>query len=267
MYKEKDGSTIGFRVMESIELAQCPSMEDTHGLVRGRLERTGYIFRNKGQSETKILHMNSIDMKGSMFGFATSKMMLSFASVIPRLRRHFERRQIDGSCMIEKGRYVRLDSMSTCQRCDEMFGAFRMKHNCRSCGKVVCGQCSDYKSVDLPGAGIKKLRICHACKVHSVTRELRRKSSAGSYHGRRRSSAASMCSASDTISTSVDSAESNEQVVEEPPKPTAPIALLSPTIQKSLSKKSLTSITESSETARLQEKLSNLVVATQPTAA
>ncbi|KAM7539775.1 hypothetical protein Aperf_G00000040020 [Anoplocephala perfoliata] len=56
------------------------------------------------------------------------------------------------------------DSEAThCMICSNMeFTLLHRRHHCRNCGKVVCGNCSQYRWV-LPAQGPEKLRICRDC--------------------------------------------------------------------------------------------------------
>ena len=49
-----------------------------------------------------------------------------------------------------------------CAVCSTGFTFVRRKHHCRACGKVVCGDCSQYKLV-LPHLAKEAVRVCRTC--------------------------------------------------------------------------------------------------------
>lgn len=72
----------------------------------------------------------------------------------------------------EPPRWTAFDEVSVCQCCGNAFTwhttfrgeaqEYREKYNCRFCGHLVCGPCSD-KEVSIPRYGLKKSRICDTC--------------------------------------------------------------------------------------------------------
>lgn len=52
-----------------------------------------------------------------------------------------------------------------CSMCLESFGLLKRKHHCRSCGTIVCGQCSQHYLV-LPQIGPKAVRVCSKCYIN-----------------------------------------------------------------------------------------------------
>ena len=92
MYTEEDGTQVGFRIMESIELKECPSLKASHDIIRGRVHRAGFILRRKPtDSETKILQMNCLDPRGppAMPASVLEKTRLTFNFVAIRLQQSF----------------------------------------------------------------------------------------------------------------------------------------------------------------------------------
>ncbi|KAI1882086.1 hypothetical protein AGOR_G00247070 [Albula goreensis] len=60
-------------------------------------------------------------------------------------------------------RWIRDNEVTMCMKCKEPFNALiRRRHNCRACGYVVCGKCSDNK-VALEYDGNKVNKVCRDC--------------------------------------------------------------------------------------------------------
>lgn len=55
------------------------------------------------------------------------------------------------------------NDVPTCMLCDAKFSLFNRRHHCRACGKVVCNDCSPFRSV-VPGLeGEGPQRVCRVC--------------------------------------------------------------------------------------------------------
>jgi len=56
------------------------------------------------------------------------------------------------------------DAAPQCMRCKNPFTVISRRHHCRSCGDVVCGDCSQYKAI-VPGVNREReVRVCNSCK-------------------------------------------------------------------------------------------------------
>lgn len=55
---------------------------------------------------------------------------------------------------------IKTDDVSRCMICEVIFSVMKRKHNCRACGIVVCGKCSNQK---LLFEDNKNMRVCRLC--------------------------------------------------------------------------------------------------------
>jgi len=56
------------------------------------------------------------------------------------------------------------DAAPQCMRCKNAFTVISRRHHCRSCGMVVCGDCSPFKAI-VPGVNREReVRVCSICK-------------------------------------------------------------------------------------------------------
>ena len=107
MYSDEQGGTIGFRIMESVRMKQCPNLESTYKLIRGSIHRSGYIVRNKGDgSPTKLIHINQIDPKGSLPSWMTQRLIFDFGDVISRIQAHCIRLEVKGDGWVTKDNWL-----------------------------------------------------------------------------------------------------------------------------------------------------------------
>ncbi|UXI18193.1 Krueppel-like factor 2 [Sarcoptes scabiei] len=54
------------------------------------------------------------------------------------------------------------EDAANCLHCDSKFTIIKRRHHCRSCGKVLCSQCCNYKA-KLPYLEFKESRVCQLC--------------------------------------------------------------------------------------------------------
>lgn len=65
---------------------------------------------------------------------------------------------------------VKTDDISRCMICDVIFSVMKRKHNCRACGIVVCGKCSNQKLLFEDNKNMRVCRLCHAALTQSLNK-------------------------------------------------------------------------------------------------
>ncbi|KAJ8683067.1 hypothetical protein QAD02_018859 [Eretmocerus hayati] len=63
---------------------------------------------------------------------------------------------------------VKSDDVSRCMVCEVIFSVIKRKHNCRSCGIVVCNKCSNQKLVFEDNKHMRVCRLCHAALTQPI---------------------------------------------------------------------------------------------------
>lgn len=71
---------------------------------------------------------------------------------------------------IEPTKWVPNERFDSCQVCTKLFGIFRRKHHCRSCGALVCQPCSPDKEY-VQGYKDTRVRICRNCAATKQKRQ------------------------------------------------------------------------------------------------
>ncbi|CAL7937322.1 unnamed protein product [Xylocopa violacea] len=56
---------------------------------------------------------------------------------------------------------VKTDDVSRCMICGAIFSVMKRKHNCRACGIVICGKCSNQKLLFEDNKNMRVCRLCH----------------------------------------------------------------------------------------------------------
>ncbi|PRP82563.1 serine/threonine-protein kinase sepA-like isoform 2 [Planoprotostelium fungivorum] len=68
--------------------------------------------------------------------------------------------------------WVNIDASPHCLNCKKAFGIFNRKHNCRSCGLLVCSSCSQQKTY-LPHVDTnQRVRVCPKCMTKLAMKRL-----------------------------------------------------------------------------------------------
>ncbi|XP_031839732.1 FYVE, RhoGEF and PH domain-containing protein 4 [Nomia melanderi] len=57
---------------------------------------------------------------------------------------------------------IKTEDVTKCMICDVFFSVMKRKHNCRACGIVVCGKCSNQKLLFEDNKHMRVCRLCHA---------------------------------------------------------------------------------------------------------
>ncbi|KAF0694896.1 Aste57867_14238 [Aphanomyces stellatus] len=164
---DSSGNEMFVRVLSSIDIPECPSLENSHGFVRGKI-LVGYIYR-MDTAEAKVARMHHV-MRYDPNGYCPSQLSFKIAekdvvTSMVQLKRIIEKQQMTCCSLVEKSQWVPSTARTSCAVCGRSFGLFRHRHHCRACGEVICGKCSIHRAVEVPGTNIKKVRICTLCNM------------------------------------------------------------------------------------------------------
>ncbi|XP_078049056.1 FYVE, RhoGEF and PH domain-containing protein 4 [Augochlora pura] len=74
---------------------------------------------------------------------------------------------------------IKTEDVTKCMICDVIFSVMKRKHNCRACGIVICGKCSNQKLLFEDNKNMRVCRLCH----EALTQPLSKSSSSSSPSG------------------------------------------------------------------------------------
>ncbi|KAE9049003.1 hypothetical protein PR003_g3768 [Phytophthora rubi] len=152
------------RSIHSIRLPFCPPLNKSHGLVRGSLYRSGFIFTESAETGcVDAVHTLHVDIKGSTPNWMKILVMKRRIKNIAEVDRHFQRMRLTHGRLLGDLELPTKDGVTRCQLCETRFGIFHRRRRCRKCGKVVCTSCGDEFLLDYAGMGPRKVRICSEC--------------------------------------------------------------------------------------------------------
>lgn len=176
-----DGSTMGYCLWDSVDINECPDLTIAQGIQRTRMVRSGYIIRNTGQpnAKTRILyfsgvnddanetHQGSSGRRASVSQHVTSSTAFhaldQIGGNLERICAHFLRKPLDVYQFVARSDWSSLTQARYCCSCHHAFSILSRRYNCTACGDVMCRACCRKEEVDLPGVGLKKMRICTFC--------------------------------------------------------------------------------------------------------
>lgn len=161
------GNEMYIRILNSIEINECPSLENSHALIRAKL-LSGFMYRSDRAEPNlvRVHHVARFNPSGyfpSQWAYKTAESQL--ISSVVQIRRIIDKQQMNACTFVDKKQWVPNHERQDCVVCSRTFGTFRPRHHCRCCGEVICGKCSIFKSVDVPGTTIKNVRICSICNI------------------------------------------------------------------------------------------------------
>ncbi|ETW01613.1 hypothetical protein H310_06247 [Aphanomyces invadans] len=164
---DNQGHDMFVRVLSSIDIPECPSLENSHGFVRGKI-LAGYIYRMDSM-EAKVARLHHV-ARFDPNGYCPTQLSYKIAekdvvTSMVQLKRIIEKQQMTSCVLLDKAQWVPSASRSSCTVCGRGFGLFRHRHHCRACGEVICGKCSIQRPVEVPGTSLKKVRICTLCNM------------------------------------------------------------------------------------------------------
>ncbi|EQC41505.1 hypothetical protein SDRG_01472 [Saprolegnia diclina VS20] len=161
------------RAVHSIDMACCPPLRETHGLVRSSLVRSGHIFiETDDPNVLDYVCVYVTNPNGKVPRSVNLKMLHHQCARVLNLEEFFHLERITSA--LDHGEFAPVGSFQNkaianfCACCDKKFGLFYRKSHCRKCGHVVCHQCSRKWPIQFRKTSTVTLRLCHVCFVGSA---------------------------------------------------------------------------------------------------
>ncbi|DAZ98927.1 TPA: hypothetical protein N0F65_001366, partial [Lagenidium giganteum] len=198
------------RSVHSIDLPGVPELYDAYGLVRGKLDCSGFVFVESDKPRyLEVIHICQVDLQGnivlphSLFRLAMKTRIAAVVKINKRLREL----RLSQEHLVDECDLVPPHNRTRCAVCVVKFGLMARKHHCRRCGEVVCSKCSAKWTIRRDH-GHAQVRICVTCGIatdnrcrHTVS-ELSRSEPARSFSNRLTSSC---------ISEDYDNSDNNDE--------------------------------------------------------
>lgn len=152
------------RSLHSIRLPFCPPLNQSHGLVRASLYRSGFVFiESDDKSYVDAVHTLHMDIKGNAPNWLKIMVMKRRIKNISEVNRYFQMRRLCEGRLLGDLELPSKSNVANCQICHHKFGLFSRKSACRKCGRVICSNCGHHFILDYAGVGAKKVKVCVQC--------------------------------------------------------------------------------------------------------
>ncbi|TMW59293.1 hypothetical protein Poli38472_004362 [Pythium oligandrum] len=162
-------SVVAFCLQESVERErELPSLEEV-GVVRGNMTHSGILIAKTHQPNAfRVTAYSQID--GDMD--ATQRHLMlelhqeRMGAILSRLEGLVDRQRINSLKILEPWQFPPSERKA-CAVCTKKF-FLRHKHNCETCGEVVCSSCGPMRDIEKSNGSTKEVRICQACMMRAA---------------------------------------------------------------------------------------------------
>lgn len=164
---DKEGQRIGYRLSKSVQLSELGSLEESHQLIRAKAFNL-HTFKQIVSGEGEVIELMSMsigDHKGRLPSWLLTKMADVAGQRGANIRRYIDSQRLSLLKFTRPEKWIQLNDRSNCAICTRGFSLVRKKHNCRSCGEVICSQCSAYHEVLVKHDKKVKTRLCVRCNI------------------------------------------------------------------------------------------------------
>ncbi|KAF0689973.1 Aste57867_18617 [Aphanomyces stellatus] len=154
----RDGKRGYACLFESIEIAECPMLDISHGYVRAKIEQTGYVFTEIHPGLVNVVHSLYVDFKGFFPAFLSQRYMKKQVASIKSLETYIRQVRMQDAALLYP-----VQPQKQCTSCRKVFGFFELTACCSSCGENVCQECISTGLVQ----GKKVVPLCIPCILMS----------------------------------------------------------------------------------------------------
>lgn len=181
-FTDSKGRAGWVRCLRSVDLKSVPPFDPKYGFVRGFIYQVAFIFvesERPGYLDSVVIikadvaskHSNILGMRDNFMEHRMAD-LTHFSDILVQ-RRLTESKLLEGKEMIPKANRYK------CRICSHKFGMFLRKHNCRSCGEVICARCS--KQWEIVEPSVKRVTICVKCFYKSSVQASKNSSRSDSF--------------------------------------------------------------------------------------
>ncbi|KAF0684371.1 Aste57867_23646 [Aphanomyces stellatus] len=169
------GKRAWIRALTHVDVAACPELPSSYGIVRGKMIHSGFIYMECDRPG--ILQVFELEhvmpngrIRGAIGDFLVTKSAESQCHSLNALQHKVRAAQLSQLQFLPDHVVVPYAARTSCVVCLKKFGAFQRRDNCRRCGEVVCRQpCSATWSLVASGLRVR-VRLCEPCSAGNTLR-------------------------------------------------------------------------------------------------
>ncbi|RHY34157.1 hypothetical protein DYB32_002484 [Aphanomyces invadans] len=175
-------SYVGASIWESIEFDGCGPLPESQNVVRLKFRRCGFVIEDSVTNDSlKVSFYLSESHPGrSTVSNLTKSWMTRLLLCVSEISATLMTKHLSEQTLLARHEFTK--DGYCCFICLTKFTLMRRKHHCRVCGDVVCGKCSQMKSVRQNGVN-KDVRICLQCSSASSVMSISTRNSSTSSNG------------------------------------------------------------------------------------
>jgi hypothetical protein len=160
--RDLDGQPIGFRITHGIDLPECPSLMETHGLLRTQMTEVMILRPCSNSFHTEVI----IDGSWNAPSWSINSFLSTIATNLDKLPLEIQSRLLSSLHLVDKKKWASSSECKNCNVCFKKFGLLTKRHHCRLCGEVLCGSCILSRQVYDSNSHMNiKTKFCKKCIV------------------------------------------------------------------------------------------------------
>ncbi|KAF0700810.1 Aste57867_8661 [Aphanomyces stellatus] len=217
------------RALKSIDVACCPDMQQSHGLIRMHQLGSGHVFLEsdrKGYLRIAYIVHSVFNISGFGSDWAVEKAIKRRCASLLDFDTFLRENRLATGKFLLGDQLVPKDMRHACQLCHKKFGLFVSKTNCFKCGEVFCGDCNTAWTVPVNGVQTR-IEACKKCALKRPSHRSTSHASSRSYSTRSKGSAASFLKQRTPSSSSTSRWPTKENASPDSPMSTASTATYS----------------------------------------
>ncbi|KAH7488147.1 uncharacterized protein KRP23_2105 [Phytophthora ramorum] len=187
---DSNKTKVGYLVIQSVDLKECASLENSLGLMRGKMSAVLLFKENAENHTTNVLLQGSMGVSGHSSSKLVSFVHETFASVVTNLNKVQEAKYMAQQVEGHKFQRMIAGERKHCCICNKKFSLVRTRSQCSACGENMCKDCEvssrakafNSGSFDVPTPTSSRPEFVLFCKkcVREARRDMGNQSEGGS---------------------------------------------------------------------------------------
>ncbi|KAE8899374.1 hypothetical protein PF005_g6317 [Phytophthora fragariae] len=179
---DSNKTPIGYLVIQSVDLKECASLENSLGLTRTNMSAVLLFKENADARSTSVLWQGSMGLNGHSASKPVNFVHDTFTSIVSNLNKVEEAKYMAQQVEVNKFQRMIAGERKYCYICNKKFSLVRTRAQCSACGEKICKDCEvlsrakafNNGSFDIPTPTSSRPEVVVFCKkcVTAARRDL-----------------------------------------------------------------------------------------------
>ncbi|KAF4044195.1 hypothetical protein GN244_ATG03475 [Phytophthora infestans] len=138
---DSNKAKIGYLVTQSVDLEECASLENSLGLLRGKMSAVLLFKENADSRSANVLWQGSMGLSGHSSSKLVNFIHETFTSVVTNLNKVEEAKYMAQQVEGHKFQRMIAGERKYCNVCNKKFSLVRPRSQCSACGENMCKDC------------------------------------------------------------------------------------------------------------------------------